>query len=278
MPLNLNQIALCPTPVRLGIFIVVLLLVWLPIAAPIYLVLGSDRNLTTILTMGWLLIAFLLLVRLWGQWVYRQPRLLQQYGLRVSWQNLTEGLQGLGIGLVLTFGLFLVQGMLGWLEVQNLSVALVRIIGEGLLSAIAVGFAEELVFRGWLLDELQRGYSPQTALWVNAVVFALAHFLRPLAEIIRTLPQFLGLLLLGLILVWAKRSQQGRLGLAIGLHAGLVWGYYIVAVGQLIQYHDPRISPWLVGVNNNPLAGLTGVAFLLGLALWMQRRSRGRTP
>lgn len=273
MPLNLNQIARNPTLVRLGIFVGILLLFWLPIAVPIYLVLGSDRNLTTILTMGWLFIAFLLLVRLWGQWVYRQPRLLQQYGLRGSWQNFTEGLQGLGIGLFLTFGLFLVQRMLGWLEFQNLSVALVRIIGEGLLSAIAVGFAEELVFRGWFLDELQRDYSPQTTLWVNAFVFALAHFLKPLVEIIRTFPQFLGLLLLGLTFVWAKRSQQGRLGLAIGLHAGLVWGYYIVNVGQLIQYRE-QISPWLTGINNNPLASLTGVIFLLGLALWMQARSR----
>jgi LPXTG-motif cell wall-anchored protein len=90
--------------------------------------------------------------------------------------------------------------------------------------------------------------------------------------VVRTLPTFPALVLLGLTLVWAKRSSGGRLGLSIGLHAGLVWAYYILNVGQLVQYSN-NVSPWITGVDNNPIAGLMGLLFLSVLAVWMRKRS-----
>lgn len=138
--------------------------------------------------------------------------------------------------------------------------------------ALGVGFAEELLFRGWLLDELQRDYSPRTSLWINSCLFALLHFIKPLKELLRTWPQFSGLLLLGLTLVWAKRSTKGRLGLPIGIHAGLVWGNYIINVGQLVQYSG-QIPDWITGVDRNPLAGVMGLLFLGVMAFWIRRQS-----
>ena len=249
-----------------------LVLLWLPVAAPIYL-LGRDPNLVTILTMGLLFGAFLIFVQFWGRKVYRQPQLLKRYGLEGRRQNGLDLLKGLGIGLLFTFSLFALEGLLGWLKFQTPPVALPRVILEGLVSALGIGFAEELVFRGWLLDELQRDYSQRTSLWVDAITYAVLHFLKPLSEIIRTFPGFPGLLLLGLTLVWAKRSSGGLLGLPIGLHAGLVWGYYILNVGKLVQYSD-KVSPWITGVDGNPIAGVTGLIFMGILALWMRKRSQ----
>jgi membrane protease YdiL (CAAX protease family) len=145
------------------------------------------------------------------------------------------------------------------------------VILEGLASALGIGFAEELLFRGWLLDELQRDYHPRVALWADSTLYALLHYIKPLQEILRTWPGFPGLLLLGLTLVWAKRSRRGRLGLPIGLHAGLVWGYYIINVGQLVQYSG-QVPEWITGVDRNPLAGVMGLLFLGVLAFWMRRR------
>ena len=249
-----------------------LVLLWLPVAAPIYL-LGRDPNLVTILTMGLLFGAFLIFVQFWGRKVYRQPQLLKRYGLEGRRQNGLDLLKGLGIGLLFTFSLFALEGLLGWLKFQTPPVALPRVILEGLVSALGIGFAEELVFRGWLLDELQRDYSQRTSLWVDAIAYAVLHFLKPFSEIIRTFPGFPGLLLLGLTLVWAKRSSGGLLGLPIGLHAGLVWGYYILNVGKLVQYSD-KVSPWITGVDGNPIAGVTGLIFMGILALWMRTRSQ----
>ena len=247
-------------------------MLWLPLAAPIYFW-SSDTNLVTILTMGWLFTAFLVLLRFWGKLVYQQINLLKSYGLSASGRNTLELLKGLDIGLLLTLTLFFVEGKLGWLVWQS-SDRLPIVILEGLITALGVGFAEELVFRGWLLDELERDYSLKISLWVSSLVYALLHFIKPLPEIIRTFPQFPALLLLGLTFVWAKRGSRGRLGLPIGLHAGLVWGYYIINVGQLVQYCD-RVPPWITGIDGNPLAGLMGLMFLLAIAFAYWIRQRG---
>lgn len=273
MKIHFLAIASFPTLIRVGLFLLTLLLLWLPIATPIYF-LGSDTNLVTILTMGLLFVMFLVLLRFWGKLVYQQSNLLKIYGLSVSRRNVLELLKGLDIGLLLTLTLFFIEGKLGWLVWQS-SDQLPRVVLEGLISALGVGFAEELLFRGWLLDEFERDYSPKISLWVSSWLYALLHFIKPLPEIIRTFPQFPALLLLGLTFVWAKRGSRGRLGLAIGLHAGLVWGYYIINVGQLVRYSD-RVPPWMTGIDGNPLAGLMGLIFLgaIAYAFWVRQKAR----
>ncbi|MEG3927966.1 MULTISPECIES: CPBP family intramembrane glutamic endopeptidase [unclassified Microcoleus] len=267
---RLQIIASYPFPLRVIIFLLILLAIWLPLAAPIYL-LVKDSNLATILTMGLLFTEFLFLVPRWGKQVYGQTQLLKSYGLINTRKNGFELLIGLAIGLLLTFSLFAVQGLFGLVAWQN-SDNLPRIIAEGLLSALGVGFAEELVFRGWLLEELQRDYNYKISLWANSLVFALSHFIKPVAAMLQSWPQFPGLLLLGLILVWGKRSRQNRLGLSIGLHAGLVWGYYMINIGQLVRYSG-SVPDWVTGVNGNPLAGAIGLLFLSVLALGMRQMS-----
>lgn len=272
MKFNLVSIAHYPAPIRLGLFLLTLLVLWLPLATPIYWIV-HDQNLVNILTLPLLYAEFILLVRFWGQYVYRQPRLLQNYGLRRTRQHDLELLIGLGAGITIVLSLFLLEGWLGWLLWQRPAIFLPKLILEGLVVALGYGFAEELLFRGWLLDELQRDYYPRVALWVNALLFAVLHFIKPLPEIIRTLPQFPALILLGVTLVWAKRYCSNRLGLPIGLHAGLIWGYYIINVGQLVQYSG-QVPSWVTGVDRNPLAGIMGLMFLGGIALWMNRSAR----
>jgi membrane protease YdiL (CAAX protease family) len=275
--INPTKIANYPFLLRVIIFLLILATIWLPVAAPIYL-LVKDSNLATILTMGLLFAEFLFLVPRWGKQVYGETQLLKSYGLVNTRQNGFELLVGLAIGLSITFTLFLVQGLFGFVSWQN-SDNLPRIIAEGLLSALGVGFAEELVFRGWLLDELQRDYNYKISLWANSLVFALSHFIKPVAAMLRSWPQFPGLLLLGLILVLAKRSRQNRLGLSIGLHAGLVWGYYIINIGELVRYSG-SVPDWVTGINGNPLAGAIGLLFLSVLAVGMRQmseQSKGRS-
>jgi LPXTG-motif cell wall-anchored protein len=272
LKVNFLRVSQYPAPVRLGIFILALLLLWLPLAAPIRLLIRDD-NLVTILTMPLLYVEFILLLRVWGKKVYKQPQILRHYGLERTPQNAIDLLRGLGIGLINILILFAVEGLLGWVVWQKPSIFLVKIILEGLIVALAYGFAEELLFRGWLFDELQRDYNPRVVVWATALIFAVSHFIKPLPEIIQTSPQFFGLLLLALFLVWAKRWRRGRLGLSIGLHAGLLWGYYIINVGQLTKYSG-AVPDWVTGVNRNPLAGLMGLLLLSALALWMGRKSR----
>lgn len=171
------------------------------------------------------------------------------------------------VGIGLLYGL---QLLIGWSTWQGLGPAAPRFLLEGLLVGIGVGLAEELLFRGWLLYELEQDFTPAAALWLNALIFAIAHFLRPLSAILATWPQFVGLVLLGAALVWARRIPVARrwqqrdttvLGPAAGLHGGLVFAYYQVDVNDLVVA-TAQVPEWVTGIGGNPLAGLLGLGFL----------------
>ena len=240
---------------RLLCFIGVLSILWLPLAIPIHLFLGDDANLTTIVTMSLLFIELLFLWKFWGKFVYEENKIFTRYGLEKSRRNSREFFQGLAMGFWLCLSLFIVESLLGWIEIATPKLSLLKIVAEGLLSAFGIGLAEELVFRGWLLDELQRDYSQKTTLWVGATIFALAHFIKPIEEIARTIVTFPALILLGIILIIAKQKYGDRLGICIGIHGGLVWGYYIVNVGELIIYTN-QVPDWVTGIDNNPIVGI----------------------
>jgi membrane protease YdiL (CAAX protease family) len=262
-----------PAPGRLAIFVAMLLGVWVPIAVPIYW-LVQDSNWVSILSMAVLYGEFILLGRFWGSRVYGQPQILKHYGLEFSRKNGQDLLGGLGFGLLSLWGLLVVEGLLGWLGWQLPDPdGLPKIILEGLAIALGVGFAEELLFRGWLLDELKRDYRPPVAIAANATIFALLHFIKPIEAMIRNLPAFPGLLLLGLTLIAAKRLGQGRLGLPIGFHGGLVCGYYIINTGQLVQYSG-AVPQWITGMDQNPIAGISGLCLLSAIAFGMDRAAQ----
>ncbi|MEO1069451.1 MAG: CPBP family intramembrane glutamic endopeptidase, partial [Cyanobacteria bacterium J06638_6] len=129
-------------------------------------------------------------------------------------------------------------------------------------------WSEEVLFRGWLQRELEQSWQPAVALGTTSLIFAIAHFIKPLDAMLALLPQFLGLLLLGIVLGWARRIPlaAGKTGLGhpVGLHAGLVWGYYLIQVGGLLET-TAAVPTWVTGIDGNPLAGLLGLTLLTGL-------------
>lgn len=260
-----------------------LVLLWLPLAAPFYLWV-SDRNFVSIITLIFLYVEFLILIHFWAKLIYRESHPLTRYGLVFNSKNYQNYLKGLGLGLISLMGLFLIESLFGWVRWQSPNADFFRISLEGFLVAFGVGFAEELFFRGWLLDELNRDYSPKIALGINSLIFASLHFIKPLSEIQRTALQFPGLVLLGSILVISKLawfpassprltlSPSGWLGLPMGLHGGLVWGYYMINVGQLIDYSD-TVSEAITGIDQNPLAGVMGLFCLGAIAIFISNKS-----
>ncbi len=260
-----------PFPARLVAFIALLALVWVPVAVS-FATFFSDPNRRDLALLIWLLIAFLGVVFFWEWWLYQKPLGFRGYGLQFNRSNVVLGLQGWLVGSLSLFVLFVLQGMMGWLTWQETSPGrLLGVAAEGAGVAIAVALGEELLFRGWLVNELERDYSPTMSLWASSLVFAILHFIKPLDEALRTFPQFPGLVLLGLALVWARRSRQGYLGLSIGVHGGLVWGYYLIQVGALIMIRQDAPELW-VGIDQNPLAGGLGLLSLAAIALWIRQR------
>lgn len=194
----------------------------------------------------------------------------KNHGLVRNRKNGLDLFKGIIIGLLSLLCLFFFEGWLGWLTWRPPTQFLPKVILEGLIVALSIGLAEELLFRGWLVDELQWDYSNTVSLWVSSSLYAVLHFVKPLAEIWRTLPSFPGLLLLGLTLGWARQVSKGRLGISIGLHAGLVWGYYVINVGDLVLYSG-QVPVWVTGIDRNPLAGSMGLLFLGLIALGLRQ-------
>ncbi len=264
-----------PTPLRILSFLLLLGLLWAPIALPIQAMI-KDANLVSLITMPVLYLLFLLLLKYWGSWGYGESNLLARYGMRRSTAWIYEWLGGLGLGYGLVLLLFELQGAIGWIRWFNPLRPLPVVMLEGLLVAVVVGLAEEILFRGWLLDELTRRYRPNVALAVSSVIYAVVHSLRLVPASI----QWVSLALLGWTLGMAKRVTGDRLGMSAGLHAGLVWCLYVLQVGQLFTYTN-RVPVWITGWERNPLAGSLGIATMGALAIgftqaWKWQRSKAK--
>jgi len=136
---------------------------------------------------------------------------------------------------------------------------------------LGIGFAEELLFRGWLWGELGLRLAPPRALLAQALVFALVHPWYHLPGI--GAPALLGgLILLGVALALQRRADGGLLWGAVGLHGGLVGGWFALQAGLLDM--GPQAPAWLIGSGSagaNPIGGLAGWLGL-GLLLWARRR------
>jgi membrane protease YdiL (CAAX protease family) len=219
--------------------------------------------------MAILFVIFLFLLPAWGKRIYHNPSIFKSLGLANSKRNSLYLGKGLLIGFVFTWLLFAVEYLFGWISFQSPSIAVTKLVIEGFISALGIAFAEELFFRGWLLYEIERDFSLSASSMINSIIFASLHFIKPLREIIRTSVTFPALVLLGYILVVAKRSHKNLLGISIGLHGGLVWGYYLINVGQIVKYTD-KVPPWITGIDNNPIAGIMGLIFL-SLLLYLMK-------
>ncbi len=170
--------------------------------------------------------------------------------------------------LVVVLGLLL-AGAARWGGLQGLTGAEIL---NALALAVGVGFAEELVFRGWLWGELGERLGRRQALWGQALLFALLHPWWRLPGL-AAVGLLAGLILLGLVLGLQRRADGGALWGAIGLHGGLVGGWFALQAGPLaLAASGPD---WLVGATGaggaNPIGGAIGWLALGGLALLRRR-------
>lgn len=180
--------------------------------------------------------------------------------------------------------IFLVEWAAGWLTVEGTSFglrSLGSVFGQLLLAVVLyaiVGYQEELLSRGYQLQNLVDGINLPIGLFISSAIFALLHAYNPGASILSTL----GILVAGyfLALGWIR---TGRLWLPIGLHfgwnffQGTIFGFPVSGTGgfHLIQQsvHGPAA---VTGGAFGPEAGLTGLmAMVLGAVLvWRYTRSR----
>ena len=182
---------------------------------------------------------------------------------------------------LLIFGLSLLAGWTRFVDFAWQSAPapfVIQFVLTGLLMFIIVGWTEELVARGYLLQNLEEGTNLVWAVLLSSVLFSLGHFINPN----RTWMALAGLVLAGLFLAYAYlRTRQ--LWLAIGVHIGWnffegnVFGYPVSGTDSYGLVRQRITGPELwTGGDFGPEAGLIIIpALLLGtLLIWLYTRSR----
>jgi membrane protease YdiL (CAAX protease family) len=171
-----------------------------------------------------------------------------------------------------------------------------RVLTKAVVPALGAAWIEEWLFRGLLLGLWLRLVRPSVASAGSALMFSLLHFLQPPAGVVfadpsnpwagfRLLGAMLGhlgdprffitdfatLVVVGLILAWS-RLRTGALWMAVGLHAGWIFGFKLC--GLLCDVvPDHPLRPWWVG--NTLRSGILPMAVLALTALaclpWLRR-------
>lgn len=213
-------------------------------------------------------------------------RSLVSLGLRMNRRALPDLFFGFLLGGVLIGIIYLTLRAGGWLQVtgtawqfmpaaQVVALTLVSLVSIGLLT----GWTEELIFRGYLLQNLAEGINVIWAVLISSLLFGLFHLANPHFS----LTGFIGIILAGVMMAmgWLRTRQ---LWLPIGLHAGwnffesTVFGFPVSGMNifslQSVTVTGPTL---LTGGAFGPEAGLlTYPVLLLGILLihlWGRQRA-----
>jgi membrane protease YdiL (CAAX protease family) len=171
-----------------------------------------------------------------------------------------------------------------------------RVVKKAVIPALGAAWIEEWLFRGLLLGLWLRFARPSVACVGSALMFSLLHFLQPPADVVfadpsdpwagfRLLGAMLGhlgdprffitdfatLVVVGIILAWS-RLRTGALWMAVGLHAGWIFGFKLCGLLCAVVPEHP-LRPWWVG--DTLRSGILPMAVLALTALactpWLRR-------
>lgn len=246
----------------------------------------AESGLSEALLLGLTIIVALPAVTL-SVWIARRAldrRSFTSLGLELK----APAAQDLVIGFLIPAPLFaltfVAQWGMGWLKIEgwgwadgNLALTLLGVL-LGLAAFFAVGFYEELLFRGYYLQNLRDGTGLAPALFLSSAVFALAH----LGNFSASVASSLGIFAAGYFLAYGWLRTRA-LWLPIGLHIGWnffqgpVFGFAVSGTPtKSIVVHTVEGPELLTGGSFGPEAGLMVLPLMaLGSALiWLYTRGR----
>lgn len=223
--------------------------------------------------------------------VYLARRFLDQrsftsLGLQVNSQAVIDFLYGVGLTGLMIGLIFLGLWALGWLQIESFAWQVENwgSVTASILVMVAlftlVSWQEELLTRGYWLQNLSAGLSPSLGVLISSALFALAHWFNPNLNN----QALLGLFLSGLFLAYGYlRTKQ--LWLPIGLHLGwnlfegTIFGFPVSGQYQYQLIRQTVTGPDIItGGAFGPEAGLILVPVLILGAVGIFWYTRKRNP
>ncbi len=219
---------------------------------------------------------FLIILPSWAKIRWKTNHLWIALGL--DFRNKFRAIKIFFSGFIFSFFLLLVFFLLiyscGWIDSVNY-IEFGAFLNSILL-IFGIVFAEEIVFRGWLLEEMVLLFGLRRGIVFQSVLFSLAHYRSDIGFLALVL-FLIGLFLLGLVLTLRRTIDRGSLLGCLGLHGGLVGIWYLIDSGMVIFSIDTPY--YLLGPSKNmvnPIASVIGLMFLL-IIIFFQRRLFART-
>ena len=200
-------------------------------------------------------------------------------GLRLSRGWWADLLFGAALGGVLMAGIYAVEWAAGWLEFRGFAWQamdwgqLLTLFAAAFCTYVVVGINEELMMRGYVLQNLAEGLNVVWAVLISSAIFGLLHLGNPYASGVSTV----NIAVAGVFLA-AGYLVTRSLWLPIGLHfgwnffQGTVFGFPVSGTGGFHLIRQTVAGPaWATGGPFGPEAGLTGLAAMaVGTALiWL---------
>jgi uncharacterized protein len=203
-------------------------------------------------------------------------RTITSLGLKFNTWAIYDLLVGIVITFILMGLIFATEYAIGWLtfdgfawQTGSISKVALSMLGMIFLFTL-VGWNEELLFRGYRLQNLLDGLSPIWAVLISSAWFGLVHIANPNATWVSTI----GILLAGIFMAYPV-LRTGQLWLSIGLHIGWnlfegpVFGFPVSGLNPFMLTKITVQGPALfTGGAFGPEAGLVILpALLIGLGL-----------
>lgn len=271
------------------------LALWIPLSIPVAALITIDAftapevsPLESPLVLLGSAVAFTLAVLL-STWFARRVldrRSFRSLGLEIKRSLFSDLLVGFLIAFAVMGCIYAIQAVTGWLTFEGWgwqSISLNEAIA-GLLVGLAlyvfVGFQEELLCRGYQLQNLIESVNMRWGLLASSSIFALMHLPNPHAG----LAAFVGILVSGLFLAYGWIRTRS-LWLSIGLHIGwnffegTVFGFPVSGLAGfhlILQRADG--PPLLTGGAFGPEAGVVLLPGLILGAILIRLYTRRRVP
>ena len=219
---------------------------------------------------------FLFVLPSWGRIRWKTNYLWLSIGL--DFKNRFRSIKIFFSGFIFSFLLLLIFCLIiflcGWID--SFDYITFGTLLNAILLIVGIVSAEEIVFRGWLMEEMVLLFGLRRGIIFQSAIFSLAHY-RSDIGLLALIPFLTGLFLFGLALTLRRTIDKGSLWGCIGLHGGLVGIWYLFDSGMVVFSIETPF--YLLGPSEfmvNPIGSVIGIIILL-ITIFCQRRFFART-